>query len=156
VKVYSEEEYYLWDDLDNKVDEDRLSFLTGYIRPYDEDGYSPPKYFVMDGQAEEIAIEHLKDSGLDKEYEIDEYHIDMGSVSLKTVHVLDEVTSEITGREFKRSKMTLMTVPIKFLKDYDEEKGDEEDEEDEDPGEPAFGKSREMNQISIDKFISKS
>jgi len=100
---------YNIEDVDGKIT-GILGAVVPYTRDYDEDGYMPPKYFIMDGGAAEMAEEFLDEEYPDWMPDLDE--IDFDNVSIETIHLLKNPGQSITLDEYRNSKMSYLNIPV--------------------------------------------
>jgi len=61
----------LYEDDDPENNKATIDFVDDYRRCRDEEGYSPPKYFIMDGGMDEIVGDVLKKWDIEEEFDFD-------------------------------------------------------------------------------------
>jgi len=99
-------------EVETKIKGTTLIFYCEYIKEVDEDGYSPPKYFIMDGICDELAENELKKMGVEAIWKIE---CTMFNTTVKTVHILDTVQYRMTKREFHDCKRTLVSTELEMV-----------------------------------------
>lgn len=89
-----------------------LRFFTWYHKPFDEDGYHPPKYLNLDGVIDDEVSGALTGLGIAG----DAYRFEDGGntcgYEMDTFYVLPVVRESIERSELKQQRMTCFTVRV--------------------------------------------
>lgn len=97
-------------------DNAELVSYTDYIRTHDEDGYSPPKYLILDGVIHEFAIAWLLKLGKLNDWAPVHYDYDYGW-SMETVYIFNEIlTGPIDKEMLKAHKETKLVITVQKIK----------------------------------------